>query len=116
MNCPSHFNEVVDQVDKYVEVWERLIEQLNKDLALVGLSDIELQTKITPKELWNGLQTIFSELMHQKTSRFIHLLYRIDIHEKEIQDLMRHDDFLERLVYRVVERSFQKIYWRSVYM
>jgi hypothetical protein len=116
MNCPSHFNEVVDQVDKYAEVWERLIEQLNKDLALVGLSDIELQTKITPKELWNGLQTIFSELMHQKTSRFIHLLYRIDIHEKEIQDLMRHDDFLERLVYRVVERSFQKIYWRSVYM
>jgi len=115
MNCPSKLNEVIDQVDKYAEVWEQLIQQLNKDLALVGLSDIELQTKITPEELWNGLQPIFSELMHQKTASFIHLLYRIDIHEKEIQDLMRHDDFLERLVYRVVERSFQKIYWRSVY-
>jgi hypothetical protein len=115
MNCPSQLNEVIDQLDKYAEVWEQLIQQLNKDLALVGLSDIELQTKITPKELWDGLQPIFSELMHQKTSRFIHLLYRIDIHEKEIKDLMRHEDFLERLVYRVVERSFKKIYWKSVY-
>ncbi|AFU69205.1 hypothetical protein P700755_002439 [Psychroflexus torquis ATCC 700755] len=116
MNCPSQLNEVIYQVDKYAEVWEQLIQQLNKDIALVGLTDIELQTKITPEELWNGLQPIFSELMHKRTASFIHLLYRIDIHEKEIQDLMRHDDFLERLVYRVVERSFQKIYWRSVYM
>lgn len=92
-----------------------MIQQLNKDLALVGLTEIELHTNITPDELWQGLNPIFSDLIHQKTSSFIHLLYRIDIHETEIQRLMAHEDFLDRLIHRVVERSYQKVYWRSIY-
>ena len=49
MNCPSRLNEVIDQVNKYVEIWEQLVQQLNKDIALVGLNDIELQTKINTR-------------------------------------------------------------------
>lgn len=115
MSIPQHLSEITQETEKYDLTWEQLILQLNKDLALSGLSDIELHTNITPEELWAGLNPIFSELMHQKTSSFIHLLYRIDIQEKEIQELMRYDDFLDRLIYRVVERSYQKVYLRSVY-
>jgi len=115
MAVPAQLSEVIENTNHHPGVWEQLIRQLNKDLALVGLTEIELHTNITPEELWQGLNPIFSELMHQKTSSFIHLLYRIDIHEKEIQRLMAEDDFLERLIQRVVERSYQKVYWRSVY-
>ncbi|SDG89621.1 hypothetical protein [Psychroflexus sediminis] len=115
MSIPQQLSEITSEPEKYAEVWKKLILQLNKDLALVGLTEIELHTNITPDELWQGLNPIFSELMHQKTSSFIHLLYRIDIHEKEIQRLMTQNDFLDRLIHRVVERSYQKVYWRSIY-
>ena len=115
MDIPQQLSTITNDPEKYTQIWEQLILQLNKDLALVGLTEIELHTNISPEELWQGLNPIFSELMHQKTSSFIHLLYRIDIHENEIQHLMAHDDFLERLIHRVVERSYQKVYWRSVY-
>ncbi|NEV92581.1 hypothetical protein G3567_00260 [Psychroflexus sp. YR1-1] len=115
MSIPQHLSTITAQPEKHAQIWEQLILQLNKDLALVGLTEIELHTNITPEELWKGLNPIFSELMHQKTSSFIHLLYRIDIHEHEIQRLMAHEDFLDRLIHRVVERSYQKVYWRSVY-
>ena len=115
MTVPAQLNEIIENTERHEDVWKQLILQLNKDLALVGLTEIELHTDITPDELWEGLHPIFEELMHQKTSSFIHLLYRIDIHEKEIQRLMAEDDFLERLIRRVVERSYQTVYWRSVY-
>jgi hypothetical protein len=115
MSVPAQLSEIIKDTDRYGEVWKQLILQLNKDLALVGLTEIELHTDITPEELWKGLNPIFEELMHQKTASFIHLLYRIDIHEKEIQRLMAEDDFLDLLIKRVVERSYQKVYWRSVY-
>ncbi|GAA0751853.1 hypothetical protein [Psychroflexus lacisalsi] len=115
MSLPQKLSEIISAPEKNAEAWKQLILQLNKDLALVGLTEIELQTNITPDELWRGLNPIFSDLIHQKTSSFIHLLYRIDIHENEIQRLMAHDDFLDRLIHRVVERSYQKVYWRSVY-
>jgi len=115
MTVPAQLNEIIENTERHEDVWKQLILQLNKDLALVGLTEIELHTDITPYELWEGLHPIFEELMHQKTSSFIHLLYRIDIHEKEIQRLMAEDDFLERLIRRVVERSYQKVYWRSIY-
>lgn len=115
MSVPAQLNEVINNIEVYSEVWKKLILQLNKDLALAGLTEIELHTNISPEELWLGLNPIFSELIHQKTSNFIHLLYRIDIHENEIQRLMTYEDFLDRLIKRVVERSYQKIYWRSVY-
>jgi hypothetical protein len=115
MLVPKTLSEVTLNHLKFADAWEQLILQLNKDLALVGLTEIELHTSISPEELWQGLSPIFSELMHQKTSNFIQLLYRIDIHENEIQRLMAREDFLERLTHRVVERSYQKVYWRSVY-
>lgn len=115
MTVPNQLAEVTQDHESHAEVWEQLILQLNKDLALVGLGEIELHTSITPDELWRGLNPIFTELMHQKTSSFIHLLYRIDIHENEIKRLMAHEDFLDRLIQRVVERSYQKVYWRSIY-
>lgn len=115
MSIPQQLSFITSAPEKYTQVWQQLILQLNKDLALVGLTEIELKTNITPEELWEGLNPIFSDLMHQKTSSFIHLLYRIDIHENEIQRLMAHENFLERLIHRVVERSYQKVYWRSVY-
>lgn len=115
MSLPPHVSSITDHPELYNEAWKALILQLNKDLALVGLSEIELHTTISPEELWAGLKPIFSELIHQKTSSFIHLLYRIDIHEQDIQSMMAHEDFLERLIHRVVERSYQKVYWRSVY-
>lgn len=115
MSVPQQLSVIIDNPKQYADQWEQLILQLNKDLALVGLTEIELHTDITPEDLWKGLNPIFSELMHQKTSSFIQLLYRIDIHEREIQRLMAYDDFLDRLIHRVVERSYQKVYWRSVY-
>jgi len=115
MTVPAQLNEIIENTEDHQDVWKQLILQLNKDLALVGLTEIELHTDITPDELWKGLHPIFEELMHQKTASFIHLLYRIDIHEKEIQRLMAEDDFLEQLIRRVVERSYQKVYWRSIY-
>lgn len=115
MGVPQQLSAITSAPEKHAEAWKQLILQLNKDLALVGLTEIELQINISPDELWEGLHPIFSDLMHQKTSSFIHLLYRIDINENEIQRLMVHDDFLKRLILRVVERSYQKVYWRSVY-
>ena len=115
MNTPSQLSSITKHPEVYTEAWEALILQLNKDLALVGLAEIELDTNITPDDLWHGLKPIFSELIHQKTSSFIHLLYRIDIHENEIQSMMQEEDFLDQLVQRVVERSYQKVYWRSIY-
>ncbi len=115
MRIPQQLSEITTNYSQHIDLWKQLILQLNKDLALVGLTEIELHTNITPKELWLGLESIFSELIHQKTTSFIHLLYRIDINENEIQGLMAHDDFLNRLTQRVIERSYQKVYWRSVY-
>ncbi|MFN2262299.1 MAG: hypothetical protein ABR595_09575 [Psychroflexus sp.] len=113
MGLPKSISEAIENYPNETVLWREIILQLNKDLALAGISEIELKTDISPTDLIEGLHQIFSDLMHDKTLNFIHLLYRIDIQETEIKTLMLDSDFLEKLIYRVLERSFQKVYWRK---
>jgi hypothetical protein len=48
MTVPAQLNEITENTERHGDVWKQLILQLNKDLALVGLTEIELHTDITP--------------------------------------------------------------------
>ena len=79
MALPISIEDAIENHQDEKQLWQDIILQLNKDLALVGMSDIELKTSITPTELIEGLQQIFSDLMHDKTSNFI--LYHFDYND-----------------------------------
>ncbi|WP_127844643.1 hypothetical protein [Psychroflexus aestuariivivens] len=113
MSLPKSISEAIENYPNETGLWREIILQLNKDLALAGISEIELKIDTSPNELVEGLHQIFSNLMHDKTSNFIQLLYRIDIQEEDLKQMMLDSDFMEKLIYKILERSFQKVYWRK---
>ena len=96
------------------KLYKDLIIQLNKDLNLTGI-DANFSEVSSPLELKEALQKIIKELILQDFNSYSNLLYRIDVSEKEIQNIASSDidKYSENATFLILKRVWKKVWFKK---
>lgn len=95
-------------------LYQKLVEQLNKDFRLANQA-IDLQSTIEPVDLKNALLDKVYDLLQNKFSEYLNLLYIVDVSEDDIRSMNLSDlvDLAESVCYLILKREWQKVWYRS---
>ncbi|MFL9843160.1 hypothetical protein [Flavobacterium rhizosphaerae] len=98
------------------QLYQKLIEQLNKDFALANES-IDFAEGTTPIELKVQLQDKVYRLIQHKFAEYLNLLYIIDVPEREVKSLVGNDmeELAENMCFLILKREWQKVWFRNRY-
>jgi len=97
-------------------LYQKLIEQLNKDFNLANIS-IDFSKKIIPEELKVALHEKIYHLILEKFPEYINLLYIVDVSEKQVKEIISMDvvDISEQITFLILKREMQKVWFKSKY-
>lgn len=97
-----------------VDLYLKLIEQLNKDFQLAGIEQ-SFSLDCTPPKLALELQKTVVRLVNNDFDCYLNLLYRVDISEVEIKKLdgSNIEKMTEQIVYLLLKREWQKVWFKS---
>ncbi|MFT7900842.1 hypothetical protein VBY74_12765 [Tenacibaculum ascidiaceicola] len=96
------------------KLYKQLIIQLNKDLSLVGV-DLIFSESNSPLQLKETLQTLIKELILNDFSSYTNLLYRIDVSEKDTQNVesANIDVYAENVTFLILKRVWKKVWFKN---
>jgi len=95
-------------------LYERLIEQLNKDFLLANVA-LSFDITNSPGQLKKRLFEVLLNLITNQYDDYLNLLYRIDVPESELVKL-KNDDLttsIEEITYLVLKREYQKVWFKQ---
>ena len=97
-------------------LYQKLIEQLNKDFNLANES-IDIPQNATPSELKLQLHEKIYRLIQYKFAEYLNLLYIVDVSESEIKKLNGDDlvELSEQVAFLILKREWQKVWFRNNY-
>ncbi|HUH52119.1 MAG TPA: hypothetical protein VLZ11_08465 [Flavobacterium sp.] len=113
----THFPQNTDALLSTAQseaLYQKLIEQLNKDFRLANQA-IDLHDGVAPVELKNSLLDKVYDLLLNKFSEYLNLLYIVDVSEEDIRKLNLSDlvDLAEAVTFLILKREWQKVWYRS---
>ena len=94
----------------------KLIEQINKDFNLSN-EGIALPLSLLPNVIKLQLHEKIYRLIQYKFAEYLNLLYIIDVSEEEIKKLDGSDLVIlaEQVVFLILKREWQKVWFRNKY-
>ncbi len=94
----------------------KLIEQINKDFNLAN-EGIDLPLSTSPDDLKVQLHEKIYRLIQYKFAEYLNLLYIIDVSEEKIKELDGSDLVVlaEQVVFLILKREWQKVWFRNKY-
>ncbi|NRB83266.1 MAG: hypothetical protein HRU49_05785 [Winogradskyella sp.] len=115
MKLPLYFEDLIAQATQ-LQLYKKLIIQLNKDLLLANI-DLEFSEETNPLSLKLVLKDMVLDLLHNKFSDYLNLLYQVDVSEKTVQALDGRDMVLlsEDITFLILQREWQKVWFKSKY-
>lgn len=95
-------------------LYQKLIEQLNKDFTLANES-IEILESISADDLKVILHEKIYRLIQYKFAEYLNLLYIIDVSESEIKKLDGSDisELSGQVAFLILKREWQKVWFRN---
>ncbi|MFH4964671.1 hypothetical protein V8G69_06670 [Gaetbulibacter sp. M235] len=115
MQFPDTFEALVDEANN-LNLYKKLIEQLNKDFLLANIN-ADFHEEVLPTSLKLILQETIYNLIQNKFTEYLNLLYIIDVSERQIKQLDGEDTLLlsEQVSFLILKREWQKVWYRNVY-
>jgi hypothetical protein len=115
MQIPKNFEDLVEKANQ-LDLYQKLIEQLNKDLLLANIN-LEFDDHVLPTSLKFILHEKVYNLIQEKFTDYLNLLYIIDVSEDKIKQLDGRDIRLlsENVTFLILKREWQKVYFRNYY-
>jgi hypothetical protein len=115
MQFPSTFDALIDEANQH-NLYKKLIEQLNKDFLLANIN-ADFHEEVLPTSLKLILQETIYNLIQNKFTEYLNLLYIIDVSERQIKQLDGEDTLLlsEQVSFLILKREWQKVWYRNVY-
>lgn len=115
MKLPSTFEALVNEA-KTLELYPKLILQLNKDFALANVN-LSVDTEVLPMRLKFMVHETVYGLIQEKFAEYLNLLYIIDVSEKEIKELDGSDTLKlsENVTFLILRREWQKVWYKNLY-
>jgi len=115
MQSPTTFEGLIIETSK-TGLYEKLILQLNKDLALANI-DLGFDEEVLPTSLKLILQESIYRLIQEKFTDYLNLLYIIDVSEVKVKQLDGSDTLRlsEDVTFLVLKREWQKVWYKNKY-
>ncbi|WP_426432174.1 hypothetical protein ACPX19_06335 [Winogradskyella sp. HB-48] len=113
MALPTNFDELVAEANA-LKLYKKLIIQLNKDLLFANI-DLEFNEDTLPTSLKLVLQDTVFNLIQNRFSDYLNLLYQVDVSEKKIKSLDGEDaiQLSEDVTFLILQREWQKVWYRA---
>lgn len=113
MQVPSTFEDLVQKANE-TDLYQKLIQQLNKDLSLANI-DLEFDDEVLPTSLKLLLHETVYKLIQEKFTDYLNLLYIIDVSEEKIKQLDGSEIVLlsEQVTFLILKREWQKVWFRN---
>lgn len=113
--APISTDSLLSEAEKD-NLYQKLIEQLNKDFNLANES-IDVPQNAAPNELKLQLHEKIYRLIQYKFAEYLNLLYIIDVSESEIKKLNGDDlvELSEQVAFLILKREWQKVWFRNNY-
>ena len=111
LDIPSLLLKVVEE-----NLYQKLVIQLNKDFKLSNI-DEEYDKNISPEKLKRDLHGLIFNLINEKFSEYLNLLYIIDVPERKIKELNGADIVVlsEQVTFLILKREWQKVWYKNKY-
>ena len=113
--APISTDSLLSEAEKD-NLYQKLIEQLNKDFNLANES-IDVPQNASPNELKVQLHEKIYRLIQYKFAEYLNLLYIVDVSESEIKKLNGDDlvELSEQVAFLILKREWQKVWFRNNY-
>jgi len=115
MQFPATFDALITEANQ-LQLYKNLVEQLNKDFLLANIN-IDFHEDILPSSLKLILHETIFDLIQNKFTDYLNLLYIIDVSEKQIKSLDGEDtlSLSEQVSFLILKREWQKVWYRNNY-
>lgn len=115
MQLPSTFVALIEEANQF-GLYQKLIQQINKDFLLANV-DLDFHEAILPTSLKLLLHETVYNLIQEKFTSYLNLLYIIDVPEKQIKTLDGSDTLklAEEVTFLILKREWQKVWYKSQY-
>jgi len=115
MQFPATFDALITEANQ-LQLYKNLVEQLNKDFLLANIN-IDFHEDILPSSLKLILHETIFDLIQNKFTDYLNLLYIIDVSEKQIKSLDSEDtlSLSEQVSFLILKREWQKVWYRNNY-
>ncbi len=109
----KNFLQLLNQIQKD-DLLKKLVQQINKDMQLVGI-DYILNENSSPQNIVVNLKKVLIDLINNKFSDYVNLLYRIDIPEKQIIELqgLELNILTEKVAILILRKEWQKVWFKN---
>lgn len=113
MQLPTTFERLIEEANQ-LNLYKKLIKQLNKDLAYANI-DLVFDQEILPTSLKLMLHETIYKLIQHKFSDYLNLLYIIDVSEKKVKALDGSDiiKLSEDVTFLILQREWQKVWFKN---
>tara|TARA_R110002051_G_scaffold159536_6_gene230986 strand:- start:8606 stop:8959 length:354 start_codon:yes stop_codon:yes gene_type:complete len=115
---------IVDFVDSKVllqasideALYEKLVAQITKDFGLAAIA-VELPLQVSPKNLKTILHQKIYQLMLDRFTDYLNVLYIVDVSEKSIKEIQAIDpiEIADQVSFLILKREYQKVWFRNKY-
>ncbi len=115
MQLPNTFESLIKKANQ-LNLYKKLIEQLNKDLLYANI-DLIFDEEVLPTSLKFILKENIYCLLQEKFSDYLNLLYIIDVSEQKVRELDRNDtlSLSEEVTFLILQREWQKVWFKNQY-
>ncbi|MFT5846873.1 hypothetical protein [Psychroserpens sp.] len=115
MQLPVTFEELISKTEE-LELYTKLIKQVNKDFLLSNI-DLDFDEEILPSSLKYLLHEVIFKLIQEKFAEYLNLLYIVDVSEEKMRQLDGSDTLKlsEEVTFLVLQREWQKVWYREIY-
>lgn len=111
--APSTIDLLLTEAEQE-NLYEKLIEQINKDFGLAN-EYVDFPQTITPLELKTQIHEKIYQLIQYKFAEYLNLLYIIDVSEEQVKSLNGSDllELSEQVSFLILKREWQKVWFRN---
>ncbi|GGI55995.1 hypothetical protein [Winogradskyella haliclonae] len=115
MQLPTNFEDLIEEVNGS-KLYKRLVLQLNKDLLYANI-DLGFDDEVLPTSLKLILQEEIYNLIQNKFSDYLNLLYIVDVSEAKVRNLESDDTakLSEDITFLILQREWQKVWYKANY-
>jgi hypothetical protein len=110
---PSNFKSLIENAEQ-LDLYKKLIQQLNKDLLYANI-DLGFDEAVLPSSLKLMLHETVYQLIQDKFSDYLNLLYIIDVSEQKVRELDGSDTLRlsEEVTFLILQREWQKVWFKN---